>query len=493
MMLGKNKAIGYITTKPLNFSDIPQKVQALVIRDYAKNKQLELSLSHTELLIESSTDSLKSLMSREPSHIIFYSALIILDIDLSFLREIIGKTVLHFSLEDVVINTASDLDEFLMSIRLEKQGPDQTSIGGVRFMNLEVSSRERVEILRKIDEIMVSGQIINSSKVEEFEEEFKNSLQTSFAVGCGSGTDSLVMALKAAEIAEGDEVVLPAVSWISTAHAISFIGAQPVFCDVNSNLSMTLESVKELVTLKTKAIVCVHFLGKICDEIVEIKRYCEDKGLILIEDASQAYGATLNGRKAGTFGDLGCFSLNPMKPLSALGEAGAVVTNDSRLFDSLKKIRYCGMVDKRISQFSSLNFRLDAIQAAILSLKLKRFNERRMKLAKLFSTYEELFGGKIEMLHKSSDEEFAYYGMTIFSKDRMRLTGILGELGIETKVQHEPLMCEQLMYIDCKSRSENAKRRIQEVLSLPLHDKMTVKDAKYIAMKVLEIEKLHEA
>lgn len=493
MMLGKNKAIGYITTKALNFSEIPQKVQTLVIREYAKSKDLELSLSHTELLMENSTESLRSLMKRGPSHIIFYSALCILDMDRNFLREVIEKTVLHFSLEDTVISSDDDLDKVMISLRLETQNSEQTSIGGIRFNNLEVSSRERVEILRKIDEIMISGQIINSTGIEVFEQDFQNALGVEFAVGCGSGTDSLVMALKAAEIVSGDEVILPSVSWISTAHAISFIGAQPVFCDVNSNLSMTLDSVKDLVSSRTKAIVCVHFLGKVCDEIIEIKKYCEEKGLILIEDASQAYGAILNGKEAGTFGDLGCFSLNPMKPLSALGEAGAVVTNSPRLFEVLKKIRYCGMLDKRISEFSSLNFRLDAIQAAILSLRLKGFQERKNKLADIYRVYEEVFNGKIEMLHKASNEEFAYYGMTIFSKNRERLTHVLSQIGIETKVQHEPLMCDQLMYVDCRSKADNAKRRIKEVLSLPLHEKMTLKDARFIAMKVLEIEQHHEA
>lgn len=492
MMLGKNKAIGYITTKPLNFSEIPQKVQTLVIREYAKSKNLELSLSHTELLMENSTECLKSLMKREPSHIIFYSALSILDMNKDFLREILDKTVLHFSLEDTVISSDHDLDKVMISLRLEKHPHGQASIGGIRFNNLEVSSKERIEILKKIDEIMVSGQIINSKSIEDFEHEFKNALGVRFAVGCGSGTDSLVMALKAAEIASGDEVILPSVSWISTAHAISFIGAQPVFCDVNSNLSMTLDSVKDLVSSKTKAIVCVHFLGKVCDEIIEIKKYCEEKGLILIEDASQAYGAILHGMEAGTFGDLGCFSLNPMKPLSALGEAGAVVTNSPRLFEVLKKIRYCGMLDKRISEFSSLNFRLDAIQAAILSLRLKGFKERKNKLAEIYSVYEEAFNGKIEMLQKTADEEFAYYGMTIFSQNRERLTQVLAEIGVETKVQHEPLMCDQLMYVECRSKADNAKRRIKEVLSLPLHEKMTLKDARFIAMKVLEIEKSYE-
>ncbi len=463
-------------------SDIPHKVQGLVIREYAKLHGLILGLSQTELLLESREQALKMLEDKKTQDVVFYSSQIFLqNNDYYLLKKILERGCrLHFALEEKRIESLSELESFF------KFGvPEKFKKSEIRFNDLSYAHHDRSEVLSRIDRILSSGKILNSNEINDLEGDFNNYFGFGTkTIAVSSGTGALVMGLLALGINPGDEVILPCVSWISTAHAVSFIGAVPVFADVNRKLSISIDSCKKLITNKTKAVIAVHFLGKVASEIEELKSFCDQGKLLLIEDSSQGFGAFKEDKKVGSFGAISCISLNPMKTLGGVGEAGIITTRDERIHQECLKLRYCGLEDKKNSSRVSLNFRMDAIQAAIISYNLSVFSEKRIHLKALYKRYVELLKSHIEYIDEDKNEELAYYGFSIFSDKREMLISYLNDFGIETKIQHEPLMSEQTSYQDCVRDDLIAQKMIKQVLTLPLHFKMSLDNVDYICSKI---------
>ena len=265
------------------------------------------------------------------------------------------------------------------------------------------------------------------------------------------------------------------------ANAISLTGATPVFADIGNDLNIDPKSIRPLIGKRTKAIVPVHYTGKIC-RMPEIIQIAEQHNLVVVEDAAQAIGANLDGKPSGSFGTLASFSMNSMKILASCGEAGAIVTDSEPLYNRLVSLRYNGTVNRETCLEPSLNSRMDTLQAAILLKRMEHLPqiiERRREIA---TKYNNLLGGIVEVPLSKINENDVFYTYTIKTKHRDKLAKFLAEMHIETKIQHPILMPEQPYYKrDAKGVWKNAKRIVKEILSIPANEKLTDGDIIYIA------------
>lgn len=240
------------------------------------------------------------------------------------------------------------------------------------------------EISRVVKDVLDSGNYILGAQVTNFEKEFAAYLNSEFCIGVNSGTDALLIGLKALGVGMGDEVILPSHTAVATAAAVVSTGATPVFAEV-SEISMTIDpvSVVSLITSKTRAVIAVHLYGFPCDLDV-LKQICLENQLFLIEDCAQSTGTEYKGKKVGTIGDIGCFSFYPTKNLGAIGDGGAIVTNNYSTSETCFALRQYGWDSDRVSNLNGTVSRLDEIQAAILRIKLGRLdqnNNRRIEIA----------------------------------------------------------------------------------------------------------------
>jgi dTDP-4-amino-4,6-dideoxygalactose transaminase len=355
----------------------------------------------------------------------------------------------------------------------------------VAFLDLRISEQDkRKELLDAIDVVLQHGIFVVGPEVQKFEERITSSIGKKYAIGVNSGTDALFLALKSAGVGRGDEVITTSLSWIATANAIALTGATPIFADILDDLNIDPESVQELISPHTKAIVPVHYTGKVC-RMDSLLRIADNHGLMLIEDAAQAFSATYKGRKAGSFGSMGCFSMNPMKVLGALGEAGIIVTDRDDLYEKLIALRYNGTVNREVCIEASLNGRLDTIQAAILLRKLDDVETVIRKRRDHADYYSEQLQRIVEIPIEKEDEKDVYYTYTIKTDCRDNLKSYLEEKGIETKIQHPYLMPEQPAYkTNVKGKYENAMKLVKRILCLPVHEKMSEEDLDYVIENV---------
>ncbi len=249
------------------------------------------------------------------------------------------------------------------------------------------------ELGSAMQRVLESGHFIGGPEVDRFEREFALSIGVSFAVGCNSGTDALVLALRALDIGHGDEVITTAFSFFATAEAISNVGAKPVFVDVDPDTFLIdLNNVEQAITPSTKAILPVHLFGLPVDmeRLIQLAKKYELK---IVEDCAQAAGATWKGKPVGSWGDIGCFSFFPTKNLGAAGDAGAVTTNDHQLAQKMRELAVHGMPQRYLHSDLGYNSRLDAIQAVVLNIKLPKLDAWVGKRQKIALRYRDSLQG----------------------------------------------------------------------------------------------------
>ena len=356
----------------------------------------------------------------------------------------------------------------------------------VRFLNLAVKEREKELIHNKIDEIMTHGQIVLGSDVNEFENNIANYCSRKYATGVGSGSDAVFLALSALDIKTGDEVITTSLSWIATANAISLTGATPVFADIDDDLNISVSSVNNLITPRTKAILAVDYTGKLANakSLIDL---CGNNDLYLIEDGSQAFGAVRDNIICGSYGIVSAISHNPMKVLAALGEAGSVLTDDASIKERLDSLRYNGTVNKEFLKKPSINGRIDTVQAAILNLRLESFNDlisKRNNNARLYSKF--LNCDYIQTPQVTKDETHVFYTYTILAENRDELKQFLADKNIECKIQHPILMSEQEPFKNCKSETQNANNLRNKILSIPVNESLDDEDIFYVSESINE-------
>jgi dTDP-4-amino-4,6-dideoxygalactose transaminase len=311
----------------------------------------------------------------------------------------------------------------------------------VPFLDLKAQYESiRGEIAEAIQQVLDKTAFAGGPFVAQFEKEFAVFCDTRFAVGVGSGTDALWMALLGLGVGPGDEVITVPDTFIATAEAISCCGATPVFVDVDPvTYNMDPSKLEAAITKKTKAIIPVHLFGQMADmdPILEIAR---KRKLFVIEDASQAHGAEYKGKKAGSMGDVGCFSFYPGKNLGAYGEAGAVVTNNEELDKKIRMLRDHGQAKKYYHSLIGWNARMDGIQGAILSVKLKHLSAWTEARRRNAARYDELLRDVkgVVLPQEASYAKHVYHLYAIRVAERDRLIAALAEKDIHCGI-HYPI------------------------------------------------------
>jgi len=331
-----------------------------------------------------------------------------------------------------------------------------------------------------ISSVLKHGKLVMGPEIETFEKKIAQYCSRKYCVSVGSGTDALYLGLRALDIKKGDEVITTSLSWIATANAIALTGATPVFADIKDDLNMDPDSVKSLVSDKTKAILVVNYTGKIAD-MDALSAIAAEHKIMLIEDGSQSFGALYKGRRCGSFGIISCISHNPMKVLAAVGEAGSIFCDDAALYERLISLRYNGTVNRETCIEPSLNGRMDTIQAAVLINRIDDFEriiEIRRRNAKLYAA--GLKDYVVVPLQKEYEND-VFYTYTIRSSKRDALKSFLESAGIETKIQHQLLMPQQPAYNkSTKGNFENANKIVKEVLCIPIHEKLETEQLEYV-------------
>jgi dTDP-4-amino-4,6-dideoxygalactose transaminase len=336
----------------------------------------------------------------------------------------------------------------------------------------------RSEIDAAIGEVIESGAFAGGPFVERFEEEFAQYCDCRYAVGVGSGTDAIWLALLASGVGVGDEVITVPNTFMATAEAISFCGAQPVFVDVDA-LTYTMDPalIEKAISSRTKAIIPVHLFGQPADmdPILEIARA---RGLVVIEDAAQAHGAEYKGRRAGSLGDVGCFSFYPGKNLGAFGEAGAVVTRDAELQKRIRILRDHGQVQKYHHAMVGWNARMDGIQAAVLEVKLRHLEKSNELRRRHAAEYDRALG-EIEELVTPYTADYArhvYHIYAIRVPARDEIIGSLAETGIACGIHYPVPIHLQDAYKNLNYEIGSfpvAERAARQLMSLPMFPELT--------------------
>ena len=356
--------------------------------------------------------------------------------------------------------------------------------GTVRFLDLSVGEAERRRYLAAIDKIQTSGMILNGPEVGDFEREVAAYCGANFAVGCGSGTAALYLALKCMHIGPGDEVILPALSFVGTANAVTAVGAKPVFVDIRRDMLIDPDKVEEAITPRTKAIMPVHFNGTVCD-MDALRAISERRAIPIVEDAAPAFGAVYRGRKAGTFGPVGCFSMNPMKVLGGIGEAGIVIAETEALAERLNELRYHGMRNKEVCIDVSLNARLDTIQAAVLSIRLQSIEANLKRRAEIAQRYAAHLSNVVEVPRVPADSRSAWYSYAILCDRRDALAKALLSQGIECKIYHPTLMPDHPAHAGDVSHLSIGRGVVDQILCLPVYEKFSDADVDRVSEAVV--------
>jgi len=335
------------------------------------------------------------------------------------------------------------------------------------------------EIKRAIQKVFDRGDYILGSELQKFESEFADYCGTKHALGCASGTDALILACKALGIGPGDEVIIPAMTFIATAFGVRLAGAKPVLVDVNPDDGLIDASkIERAITSRTKAILPVHLYGQVAP-MRAITDIAKSHGLYVIEDAAQAHGAVQESQRAGSFGDIGCFSFYPGKNLGAYGDGGAVVFNNDAIGDRFSLLRNLGSKRKFHHEIEGFNSRLDTMQAAVLCVKLRyldRWNESRRKIARRYT--KKLNGlGTVRLI--TYNEESVHHLYVIRLNERDRILESLQQAGIGAGL-HYPLALHEHPALDQLGYSRGdfpaSEEWARQSLSLPLYPELSLSD-----------------
>lgn len=308
----------------------------------------------------------------------------------------------------------------------------------VPFINLRQSHHElKKDLLGACEQVLDHGQFILGPEVNEFERAFADYCGVSYAVGVDNGTNALVLSLRAFGIGPGSEVITAANSFLASASSIALAGARPVLVDVRNDSTIDPEMVDRAITSRTRAIIPVHLTGRPAD-MEALCGIANSKGIHIVEDAAQAIGAQTGARKVGSIGEIGCFSLHPLKVLNALGDGGLITTNDPAIYNRLLMARNHGLRNRDDCAFWSLNARLDTIQAAMLLVKLKHLDGWIAKRRKIARHYCDSLGDIVTVPMERSGDLSVYQTFIIQCRNRDQLRSYMFEKGVETKI-HYPI------------------------------------------------------
>lgn len=328
-----------------------------------------------------------------------------------------------------------------------------------------------------------SGWYILGKEMETFERQFAAWTGAKHCVALNSGTDALILAFRALGIGPGDEVIVPANTYIASVIGVTENGASPVFVDADEHMEIDTDRIEEKITERTKAILPVHLYGQSSrmDTIIEI---AERHSLEIVEDCAQCHGSIYNGKLTGTFGAIGCFSFYPTKPLGAFGDAGAIVTNDDTLAEKVRLLRNYGSKIKYINEINGVNSRMDEVQAAMLQVGLRYLDEGNKERRRLAAMYRQgIRNAKVTIPQEYEGVYHVYHLFPVLVEDRGAFQAYLKEHGVNTQVHYPipPYVAE--CYSEWGYQWEdfpNAARYARQEVSLPIYCGLPDKELQYV-------------
>jgi dTDP-3-amino-2,3,6-trideoxy-4-keto-D-glucose/dTDP-3-amino-3,4,6-trideoxy-alpha-D-glucose/dTDP-2,6-dideoxy-D-kanosamine transaminase len=364
----------------------------------------------------------------------------------------------------------------------------------IRHNYLSEQFKDSKKIFKSINKTVKFNDFTLGRYVDLFEKEFCKHQKVKYAVGVGSGTDAIFLSLKALGIKEGDEVITPTYSFYATAGAIATTGAKPVFVDVKDDLNIDENKIKKKITKKTKAIVPVHWSGRICN-MKKIMKLAKKYNLYVVEDACHAILAHDDKKKyAGNFGITGCFSMHPLKNLNVWGDGGIIATNNKKIYEKLRLMRNHGLISRDNCKMYGYNSRLDTIQAAIALEMIKKINfitNSRIKNANYLN--EKLKTIKqIKLIKEQNKYKSVYHLYQFYCEKRNKLNNFLRSNKIDSKIHYpKPLhlhdAAKKFKYL--KGQFKNAEKLSKKVISIPVHEFVSKKQLDLIINKIQKFYK----
>lgn len=346
------------------------------------------------------------------------------------------------------------------------------------------------EVSAAVLDVLQSGRYIGGPNVTEFEEQFADYIGTAQCVSCNSGTDALYLALKALGIGERDEVITTPFTFIATSEVIANVGATPVFVDIDPiTFNLNISQIEAAITDKTKGIIPVHLFGQPID-MEQLMAIADAHNLMVIEDCAQATGAEWEGKKVGSIGHVGCFSFFPTKNLGACGDGGAITTNDPQLAAEMKMIKEHGSKVRYYHEVDGVNSRLDAVQAAILKIKLRYLDIWNQKRRQVAQNYSDLLKDRPRLKPPQqlpgSKAVYHQYTIRVIDQDpslRDELCQKLQEQGISSMIYYPVPLHLQAVYKHLSyqpAQFPEAEQAAREVLSLPMFPELTLEEQKQV-------------
>lgn len=342
------------------------------------------------------------------------------------------------------------------------------------------------QIQQTVIDALNSGKYIKGQYLQTFEHDFAHFCNTKYAVGVSSGTSAILLSLMARGIGTGDEVIVPSHTFIATASPSVFLGAKPVYVDIDpETYTVDPADIRRKLSSKTKVIIPVHLYGHPCD-MDAVNNLAKEYGLHVIEDACQAHGATYKRKMVGSLGDVACFSFYPAKNMTVLGDGGMVTTNNEELARRIRMLADHGRTEKYVHELLGLNFRMSEIHAAIGIEQLRHLDEWNDRRHKIASKYNDLLGD-LDLVLPIENEwaRHVYYMYVIRVRERDKLASYLKEKGIQTGI-HYPIPLHRQPCVQSNTHLPVTEEYVDQILSIPMHPQLTDAEVEYVASYIRE-------
>jgi dTDP-4-amino-4,6-dideoxygalactose transaminase len=362
----------------------------------------------------------------------------------------------------------------------------------IKFSALDKQHQELLpQLLAATSKVLSEGNFILGDDVKKFEQSFANYHDINHAIGVASGTDALILALRALDIGPGDEVITSVNTFITSVSSIALVGAKPILIDAGADDNIDVNKIETAITPATKAIMPVHWTGKPCD-MDAILSISNKYDIPIIEDCAQAISAKYKGKLVGTFGKIGCFSLHPFKTLNACGDAGIIITDDELLADRIRALRNNGFSKDGKCIFWSSNSRLDTLQASYLNIKFdhfERWTSQRIQIAEYYTQHlSHIYELQLPTLPTSNDDKYAFHTYIIKAKNRDQLQKHLFDNHIETRLHYKiPIYKHEIGQRTLDHTPDDFPQMnyiSDHCLSLPIYSELSQDDLKYIVNSI---------